>query len=119
MLTPIFRRNVVIGTGSVPVPRATPLGGFHGIGIGVLGGVGNRVEDNVRMGILHEISYAIVIRNNTVRRNGFGLSSWVWGAGIVISSSSNAEVYGNIVEDNAGGIVGVQQNRGSGAHGAR
>jgi len=79
---------------------------------------GNRVEDNVRMGILHEISYAIVIRNNTVRRNGFGLSSWVWGAGIVISSSSNAEVYGNIVEDNAGGIVGVQQNRGSGAHGA-
>lgn len=42
----IFRRNVVIGTGSVPAPRATPLGGFHGIGIGVLGGVGNLVEDN-------------------------------------------------------------------------
>ena len=42
----IFRRNVVIGTGSTPTPRATPLGGFHGIGIGVLGGVGNLVEDN-------------------------------------------------------------------------
>jgi parallel beta-helix repeat protein len=79
---------------------------------------GNLVEDNLRMGILHEISYAIVIRNNTVRRNGFGLASWVWGAGIVISSSSNAEVYGNVVEDNAGGIVGVQQNRGSGPYGA-
>lgn len=42
----IFRRNVVIGTGSRPVPRATPLGGFHGIGIGILGGTGNLVEDN-------------------------------------------------------------------------
>ncbi|HUG30356.1 MAG TPA: right-handed parallel beta-helix repeat-containing protein [Candidatus Limnocylindria bacterium] len=42
----IFRRNVVIGTGTVAVPRATPLGGFHGIGIGILGGVGNLVEDN-------------------------------------------------------------------------
>lgn len=42
----IFRRNTVIGTGSVPTPRATPLGGFHGIAIGVLGGVGNVVEDN-------------------------------------------------------------------------
>jgi hypothetical protein len=41
-----FRRNVVVGTGSVPAPRATPLGGFHGIGIGVLGGIGNLVEDN-------------------------------------------------------------------------
>jgi hypothetical protein len=42
----IFRRNVVTGTGTVAVPRATPLGGFHGIGIGVLGGIGNLVEDN-------------------------------------------------------------------------
>ena len=42
----IFRRNVVTGTGSVPAPRATPLGGFHGIGIGILGGVGNLIEDN-------------------------------------------------------------------------
>jgi parallel beta-helix repeat protein len=79
---------------------------------------GNRVEDNVRMGILHEVSYSAVIRNNTVRRNGFGLASWVWGAGIVISSSPNVEVHGNIVEDNAGGIVAAQQNRGSGPYGA-
>ncbi len=42
----IFRRNVVIGTGSVPTPRATPLGGFHGIGIGILGGIGDLVEGN-------------------------------------------------------------------------
>ncbi len=42
----IFRRNVVVGTGSVATPRATPLGGFHGIGIGILGGIGDLVEDN-------------------------------------------------------------------------
>jgi hypothetical protein len=42
----IFRRNVVTGSGSVPTPRATPLGGFQGIGIGVLGGIGNLVEGN-------------------------------------------------------------------------
>ena len=42
-----FRRNVVTGSGRVPTPRSTPLGGFHGIGIGIAGGVGNLVEDNV------------------------------------------------------------------------
>jgi hypothetical protein len=41
-----FRNNVVTGSGSVPTPRVTPLGGFHGIGIGVAGGVGNVVEGN-------------------------------------------------------------------------
>jgi hypothetical protein len=42
----IFRGNVVTGSGSVPTPRATPLGGFHGIGIGILGGLDNTVLDN-------------------------------------------------------------------------
>jgi hypothetical protein len=42
----IVRHNVVIGSGSVPTPRATPLGGYHGIGIGVAGGVGNVIEGN-------------------------------------------------------------------------
>jgi Right handed beta helix region len=42
----IFRGNVVTGSGSVPTPRATPLGGYHGIGIGVAGGVGNTIEGN-------------------------------------------------------------------------
>ena len=31
---------------------------------------GNRVEDNAREGIVHEISYSAVIRGNTVLRNG-------------------------------------------------
>ena len=41
-----FRRNVVRGSGTAATPRATPLGGFRGIGIGIVGGVGNLVEGN-------------------------------------------------------------------------
>lgn len=80
----------------------------------------NRVEDNDMMGIFHEIGWACIIRNNQVRRNG--LASWVpqgyiWGAGILNAASTDTEVYGNIVEDNYGGIAAVQQNRGSGTYG--
>ncbi|HUQ44647.1 MAG TPA: right-handed parallel beta-helix repeat-containing protein [Candidatus Limnocylindria bacterium] len=42
----IFRGNTVTGSGTVPTPRGTPLGGFHGIGIGVLGGLENTVTEN-------------------------------------------------------------------------
>ncbi len=69
------------------------------------------------MGIFHEISYAAVIRSNIVRRNGFGFSSWVWGAGILVAASPGVEIYENTVDDNADGIVAVQQRRGSGARG--
>jgi parallel beta-helix repeat protein len=74
---------------------------------------GNRVEDNEWRGIFHEISYACVIRNNVVRRNGFnspGASS-IEGAGILISDSPDVEVYGNTVEDNNAGIMAVEANR--------
>ncbi|HZF67024.1 MAG TPA: right-handed parallel beta-helix repeat-containing protein, partial [Gemmatirosa sp.] len=78
---------------------------------------GNRVEDNRESGIFHEISYDAVIRNNVVRRNGFGFSGWLYGAGILVSSSSNVEVVGNTVEDNAHGITGIDQQRGTGRYG--
>lgn len=42
----IFRRNEVVGSGTIVTPRTTPLGGFHGIGIGVAGGLRNVVEAN-------------------------------------------------------------------------
>jgi hypothetical protein len=38
-------------------------------------------------------------------------------AGIVIAASPDVEVYGNLVEDNANGIIGIQQDRGAGALG--
>jgi Right handed beta helix region len=42
----IFRGNVVTWSGTVPVPRQTPLGGYHGIGIGLIGAVDDLVELN-------------------------------------------------------------------------
>ncbi len=78
---------------------------------------GNRVMHNSGMGIFHEISYAAVIRNNYVEGNGSGHSAWLWGAGIVVAASPNVEVYGNEVVNNADGIAGIQQNRGSGQYG--
>lgn len=71
----------------------------------------NRVIDNDRMGIFHEISYDATIRGNEVRGNGFGFDAWVWGAGILVSTSVNVDVIDNIVEGNADGIIGVDQDR--------
>jgi Right handed beta helix region len=53
-----FRRNTVRGTGTAATPRATPLGGFRGIGIGIIGGVGNLVEGNEVSG---SARYGIVV----------------------------------------------------------
>jgi hypothetical protein len=78
---------------------------------------GNLVQDNEGPGINHEISYEAVIRYNTVERNGFGRSGWLWGAGIQVSSSRGAEIYGNTVAGNRNGIAGAQQSRGSGTYG--
>lgn len=79
----------------------------------------NRVEDNALSGIFHEISYRAIIRNNVVSRNGTSrpTSYWVDGAGILISSSSDVEVYGNTLIDNFQGITGLEGNRGTGSHG--
>ena len=79
----------------------------------------NTVTDNYASGIFHEISYNAVIRNNTVTGNGFGNQRWLWGAGILVAASSDVEVYGNTVTDNADGIAGIQQDRGKGAEGPR
>ncbi len=75
---------------------------------------GNQVEDNHQQGIFHEIGHSAVIRNNVVRRNGLvSQSGWLYDAGILIAHSDNVEVYGNTVEDNWNGIVGIQQDRGT------
>ncbi len=72
---------------------------------------GNRVTDNVGIGIFHEISYDAVIRNNYIAGNGFGHSAWLWGGGIVVAASPNVEVHDNELVNNADGIAGIQQNR--------
>jgi parallel beta-helix repeat protein len=73
----------------------------------------NRVENNGGEGIFHEVSYRAIIRNNRVVGNGFGSFEWLYGAGIMVSTSRDVEVVGNTVIDNARGITAVMQNRGS------
>lgn len=78
---------------------------------------GNRVEDNTQAGIFHEAGYDAVVKGNTVRRNGLPDHAWGYGAGILMAHSPNVRVVGNLVEDNARGIVLMQQSRGTGEHG--
>ena len=90
----------------------------HNQGNGLWTDIGNKgalienniVDNNSGAGIMHEISYDAIIRNNTARGNGFA-RGWVTGAGILISASANVTVYGNTVKGNKQGIVGIQQKR--------
>jgi hypothetical protein len=79
----------------------------------------NLVEDNDLIGIFHEISYSAVVRNNVIRRNGASRpAAYSQGMGILVSASSDVEIYGNTVEDNwSGGIFGINPERGSGTLG--
>jgi Right handed beta helix region len=76
----------------------------------------NRVVHNTGVGILHEISYDAVIRDNRVARNGI-VNTWVDGAGIMVAHSPNVKVYRNWVFENGDGIVLKQSDRGSGLYG--
>ena len=74
----------------------------------------NRTTANKEAGILHEISYHAIIRDNTIEKDGFdgpGEDSPWHGAGIIITGSANVEVYGNTVTDCMNGIVGLQPDR--------
>ncbi len=79
---------------------------------------GNTADSNYLSGIFHEISYAAIIRNNMVRGNGIAFGTWVDGAGIIVSTSRDVEVYGNTVSGNHScGILGLSESRGSGTLG--
>lgn len=74
----------------------------------------NRTTENKEAGILEEISYHAVIRDNTVENDGSaapGKNSPWYGGGIVITASENVEVYDNTVSGCMNGIVGLQSNR--------
>jgi parallel beta-helix repeat protein len=76
---------------------------------------GNTIHHNGSEGIAIEISYATVIRNNTVTDNGWfdprDRYTYVWNAGIGVHASPDVEVYGNTVTGNYAGIVGIEQDR--------
>jgi Right handed beta helix region len=74
----------------------------------------NRTTENKEAGILHEISYHAVIRDNTIQNDGFSASGktapW-YGGGIVVTASEDVEIYGNTVTDCMNGVIGLQPNR--------
>jgi parallel beta-helix repeat protein len=72
---------------------------------------GNSIHDNTNEGILFEISSGAAITGNRVWNNGWGFTDWGWGGGIVVSSSSGAQVANNVVAWNADGIVVLSQDR--------
>lgn len=73
----------------------------------------NTIVGNSKAGIYYEISYDAVIRDNYLEGNGLAFDPWLWGGGIVISSSPNVEIYGNTVVNNGDGIGAVEQDRSS------
>jgi hypothetical protein len=81
---------------------------------------GNEVRDNGSNGIIHEIGFHAIIRNNLVTGNGTNgtldrtSDSDGWGsAGIQIAASRDVEVTGNRVSGNRNGIMALQQARGA------
>lgn len=104
----IFRRNVVRGSGSVPTPRETPLGGFEGIGIGIAGGVDNLVEANQVSG---STRYGIAVFG-TVDQTSTWLPSGNRITGNTVSTSGTADLAlaggsgaGNCFERNQASVV--------------
>jgi hypothetical protein len=65
----------------------------------------NLVEHNAEKGIFYEISYGAVIYDNVVRYNGVGKSPVINAAGIYVSSSTDVEVFHNLVYGNPSGVV--------------
>ncbi len=76
----------------------------------------NVVEQNTHAGIMYEISLSALITGNTAVGNGT-VHKGVYGAGILVLSSSDVEIANNTVTGNSEGILAHQEDRGSGAFG--
>ena len=79
----------------------------------------NDTSYNIVAGIFVEISYHETVRYNYIAHDGYdprGSSIW-WGAGILVNSSPDITIYGNVVKYCMNAIGGVQQDRGTGAYG--
>lgn len=80
----------------------------------------NKVEYNTGNGIMHEISYTAIIRDNVVRYNASDGSPWLFGAQILVMNSSGVGVYNNTVTvapTGGNGISLIHQDRGDGLYG--
>ena len=94
----IFRRNEVAGSGTVVTPRTTPLGGYHGVGIGIAGGQGNLVEDNEVRG---SARYGIAVFTAIDRSSSwFPARNQVNGNHVTASGTADLALAGGTGEDN-------------------
>jgi Right handed beta helix region len=71
----------------------------------------NRISGNERAGILFEVSTGGRIERNALWSNGWGKTSWGWGAAILVSTSGATTVTGNVAAWNADGITVIRQDR--------
>jgi hypothetical protein len=71
----------------------------------------NRIHHNEQHGINLETSAGASVFDNVVWENGYSKNEWVWGAGILSSSSKDLKIYDNILAWNADGISIVSQER--------
>jgi parallel beta-helix repeat protein len=72
----------------------------------------NTVEQNQHAGVVAEISYDGIVRNNTVRTNGTDRAQFFTARlGVLVINCPNVQVYGNTVEGNTGGAIIGQQNK--------
>jgi parallel beta-helix repeat protein len=71
----------------------------------------NRVSHNAGAGIFFEISDGATIEGNVVWENNWADPAWGWGAGILISSSTDVVVRNNVVAWNGDGISVISQRR--------
>ena len=99
----IFRGNVVTGSGTVPVPQQTPLGGYHGIGIGLIGTVDDVVELNevtgsTRYGIV--VVSAVDLATSWVPTGNRITNNVVSGSGTADLALAGSSGAGNCFEDN-------------------
>jgi hypothetical protein len=71
----------------------------------------NRVHDNTWQGIIYEISRQGSIHDNVVWQNGVDAPTFGFGAGILVSSSADTEVFNNTLAWNKAGISVIDLNR--------
>ena len=71
----------------------------------------NRIHHNQGGGIFYEISSNGIIRNNTIWENGWPNEAGGWSATLKTTSSTNVEIYGNVVAWNKTGISAVKSDR--------
>jgi parallel beta-helix repeat protein len=92
---------------------------YSNLGIGIWCDVGcsnvtisnNRIHNNQWQGINFEVSDGAKIHDNAAWENGWGKNTYGWGAGIVVSTAANAEIYNNTVAWNYAGVSIIAQNR--------